>query len=125
MNTIEQEMQRLNKIANLYNKTEGEMKEMWKQKWHELVKMWQGGWMSLRLRDLQQVLSKFSDGNKGTAISDCFVYMENDQGGLNEIGRIELQESRLIGKINSSAAWRVVLKKDRKTTRLQSTTFKI
>ena len=81
--------------------------------------------MSLRLRDLQQVLSKFSDGNKGTAISDCFVYMENEQGGLKEIGRIELQESRLIGKINSSAAWRVVLKKDRKTTRLQSTTFKI
>ena len=45
--------------------------------------MWQGGWMSLRLRDLQQVLSKFSDGNKGTAISHGFVYMENDQGGLN------------------------------------------
>ena len=38
MNTIEQELQSLNKIANLYNKTEGEMKEMWKQKWHELVK---------------------------------------------------------------------------------------
>ena len=38
MNTIEQEMQRLNRIANLCNKTEGEMKEMWKQKWHELVK---------------------------------------------------------------------------------------
>ena len=38
MNTIEQEMQRLNKIANLCNKTEGEMREMWKQKWHELVK---------------------------------------------------------------------------------------
>ena len=38
MNTIEREMQRLNKIANLCNKTEGEMKEMWKQKWHELVK---------------------------------------------------------------------------------------
>ena len=81
--------------------------------------------MSLRLRDLQQILGKFTDGNKGTAISDCFVFMEIDQGGLNEIGRIELQESRLIGKINSSAAWRVVLKKDRKTTRLQSTTFKI
>ena len=67
--------------------------------------------MSLRLRDLQQILGKFTDGNKGTAISDCFVYVENDQGGLNEIGRIELQESRLIGKINSSAAWRVVLKR--------------
>ena len=81
--------------------------------------------MSLRLRDLQQVLGKFTDGNKGTAISDCFIYMETDNGNLAEVGRIELQESRLIGKINSSAAWRVVLKKDRKTTRLQSTTFKI
>ena len=38
MSTIEREMQRLNKIANLCNKTEGEMKEMWKQKWHKLVK---------------------------------------------------------------------------------------
>ena len=38
MNTIKQEMQRLNRIANLCNKTEGDMKEMWKQKWHELVK---------------------------------------------------------------------------------------
>ena len=80
--------------------------------------------MSLRLRDLQQVLSKFSDGNKGTAISDCFVYMENDQGGLNEIGRIELQESRLIGKINSSSACRVVLKKDPRSFYLQSTTYR-
>ena len=69
--------------------------------------------MSLRLRDLQQILEKFTNGNKGTAISDCFIYMENDQGGLNEIGKIELQESTLIGKQNSSAAWRVVLKKDR------------
>ena len=73
----------------------------------------------------EQLLDKFTNGNKGTSISDCFIYMENDRGGLNELGRIELQESRLIGKINSSAAWRVVLKKDRKTTRLQSTTFKI
>ena len=64
--------------------------------------------MSLRLRDLQQILGKFSNGNKGTAISDCFVYMENDQGGLNEIGKRELQESKLIGKINRSSAWRVV-----------------
>ena len=80
--------------------------------------------MSLRLRDLQQILGKFTDGNKGTAISDCFIYMENDQGGLSEIGKIELQESRLIGKVNSSTAWRVVLKKDQKYTYLQSTTYK-
>ena len=80
--------------------------------------------MSLRLRDLQQVLGKFTDGNKGTAISDCFIYMETDNGNLAEVGRIELQESRLIGKVNSSAAWRVVLKQDKKFINLQSTTYK-
>ena len=80
--------------------------------------------MSLRLRDLQQILSKFTDGNKGTAISDCFIYMENDRGGLNEIGKIELQESTIIGKINSSAAWRVVLTKDIKTSLIQSTNYR-
>ena len=80
--------------------------------------------MSLRLRDLQQVLGKFTDGNKGTAISDCFIYMETDNGQLAEVGRIELQESRLIGKVNSSAAWRVVLKQDKKFIQLQSTTYK-
>ena len=80
--------------------------------------------MSLRLRDLQQVLGKFTDGNKGTAISDCFIYMETDNGQLAEVGKIELQESRLIGKINSSAAWRVVLKQDKKFISLQSTTYR-
>jgi|TARA_R100000700_G_C3102891_1_gene99168 hypothetical protein len=80
--------------------------------------------MSLRLRDLQQILDKFTNGNKGTAISDCFIYMETDNGQLAEVGRIELQESRLIGKVNSSAAWRVVLKQDKKFIHLQSTTYK-
>ena len=80
--------------------------------------------MSLRLRDLQQILDKFTNGNKRTAISDCFIYMETDNGQLAEVGRIELQESRLIGKINSSAAWRVVLKQDKKFISLQSTTYK-
>ena len=80
--------------------------------------------MSLRLRDLQQILDKFSNGNKGTAISDCFIYMETDNGQLAEVGKIELQESRLIGKINSYAAWRVVLKQDKKFISLQSTTYK-
>ena len=80
--------------------------------------------MRLRLRDLQQILDKFSNGNKGTAISDCFIYMETDNGQLAEVGKIELQESRLIGKINSSAAWRVVLKQDKKFISLQSTTYK-
>ena len=39
MNTIEQDLRRLNNIANMYNKTGGEMKEMWKQKWYELLKV--------------------------------------------------------------------------------------
>ena len=80
--------------------------------------------MSLRLRDLQQILDKFTNGNKGTSISDCFIYMENDQGGLNEIGKIELQESKLISKANSSAAWRIVLKKDARFLHLQSTSYR-
>jgi len=80
--------------------------------------------MSLRMRDLQQILAKFTNGEKGTAISDCFIYMENERGGLNEIGRIELQQSQIIGKQQSSAAWRVVLKKDPKQTFIQSTTYK-
>ena len=76
------------------------------------------------MRDLQQILDKFTNGNKGTAISDCFIYMENDRGGLNEIGKIELQQSKMIGKQNSSAAWRVVLKKDQRQTFIQSTTYR-
>ena len=80
--------------------------------------------MSLRMRDLQQILAKFTNGEKGTAISDCFIYMENERGGLNEIGKIELQQSQIIGKQQSSAAWRVVLKKDPKQTFIQSTTYK-
>ena len=55
--------------------------------------------MSLRMRDLQQILDKFTNGNKGTAISDCFIYMETDNGKLAEVGRIELQESRLMQMI--------------------------
>ena len=38
MSTISLEMKRLNNIANTYNKTTGPMKEMWKEKWYELLK---------------------------------------------------------------------------------------
>ena len=37
MSTISLEMKRLNNIANIYNKTTGPMKEMWKEKWYELL----------------------------------------------------------------------------------------
>ena len=45
-------------------------------------------------------------------------------GTLAEIRKMELQESRLIGKINSSAAWRVVVKGEPKSFIIQSTTYK-
>ena len=38
MNIIDKDIKQLDSIANAYNKTEGEMKEMWKQKWYKLVK---------------------------------------------------------------------------------------
>ena len=38
MSTIKDDQRRLDNIANTYNKTSGEMKEMWKKKWYELVK---------------------------------------------------------------------------------------
>ena len=37
MSTISLEMKRLNNIANTYNKTTGPIKEMWKEKWYELL----------------------------------------------------------------------------------------
>ena len=36
---INKDMRRLNNIANIYNKTTGTMKEIWKKKWYELVKI--------------------------------------------------------------------------------------
>ena len=39
MSIINIEMRRLNNIANTYNKTDGPMKEMWRKKWYELLKV--------------------------------------------------------------------------------------
>ena len=79
----------------------------------------------MRLRDIQMYLDKFTDGNKGTAISDCQVFIEMQDGSLQEIKKMELQESRLVGKINSSSAWRVVMKGEPRSKAPQSLTFKI
>ena len=38
MSIIDIEMRRLDNIAKMYHKTGGEMKEMWRKKWYELVK---------------------------------------------------------------------------------------
>ena len=38
MSTINKDIKQLDSIANAYNKTEGDMKKMWKEKWYKLVK---------------------------------------------------------------------------------------
>ena len=38
MSTIREDQRRLDNIARMYHKTSGDMKEMWRKKWYELVK---------------------------------------------------------------------------------------
>ena len=79
----------------------------------------------LRVRDLQQILGKFTNGQKGTNISDCPVFIETEDGHLEDLRRIEIQESVIIGDSNPA---RMVLKFDRDKrvrTNQQSRTFKL
>ena len=74
----------------------------------------------MRLRDLQQILERFTNGQKGTMISDCPVYIETQTGHLEDVRRIEIQESVIIGDPNPA---RLVFKTD-KEERIKSITFK-
>ena len=74
----------------------------------------------MRLRDLQQILEKFTNGQKGTMISDCPVYIETMTGHLEDVRRIEIQESNIIGDANPA---RLVIKAD-KNELFKSRTFK-
>jgi hypothetical protein len=51
----------------------------------------------MRVRDLQQILGKFTDGEKGTNISDCPIYLESKDGYLEEVRFIALEKNKLIG----------------------------
>ena len=57
------------------------------------------------IKHLQEYLDQFTDGRRGTAISNARIYMQVG-GHLEEVKRIEVQESNIIGQ-NSI---RVVLK---------------
>ena len=57
------------------------------------------------VKHLQEYLDQFTDGKKGNAISNARIYIEVN-GHLEEIKRIEVQESNIIGQ----SAIRVVLK---------------
>ena len=48
------------------------------------------------VKHLQQYLDQFTNGTKGTAVSNATIYMQVG-GHLEEIRRIEVQESNVIG----------------------------
>ena len=76
--------------------------------------------MSMRVRDLQQYLGKFTEDKKGTAISNCHIYIETESGSLEEIRRIEIRQSSIIGH---AEPLRMVLKSEN-INRFRSKTFK-
>jgi len=76
--------------------------------------------MSMRVRDLQQYLGKFTLDQKGTAISNCRIYIETANGHLEEIRKIEIQENNIIGH---DEPLRMVLKTEG-IERFKSLTFK-
>ena len=60
------------------------------------------------VKHLQQYLDQFTDGTKGNAVGNATIYVQVG-GHLEEIRRIEVQESNIIG----SNSIRVVLKPTR------------
>ena len=50
----------------------------------------------MHVRHLQQYLEQFTDGRKGNAVSNATIYVQVG-GHLEEIRRIEVQESNIIG----------------------------
>ena len=92
---------------------------MWGRKWYELIKII-GRKLEWRVRDLQQILEKFTNGQKGTMISDCPIYIETQSGHLEDLRKIEVQESVVIGDANPA---RLVLKADERKL-FRSLTYK-
>ena len=76
--------------------------------------------MSMRVRDLQQYLEKFTMGVKGTGVSDAHVYIETQDGHLEEIRKLEVQEAILLG---AKEPGRIVIKTEN-IQRFKSVTFK-
>ena len=74
----------------------------------------------MRVRDFQQILGKFTRNEKGTIISDCPIYIETMDGRLEEIRKIEVQESIMIG---AKEPGRIVIKSE-SIERFKSPTFK-
>jgi|TARA_R110000824_G_scaffold362306_1_gene550240 hypothetical protein len=39
MNIAKQDLKRMDNLAKVYHKTSGDIQEMWKKKWYELIKI--------------------------------------------------------------------------------------
>ena len=70
----------------------------------------------MRVRDLQEFLSKFTESNKdgtrqGNALSDAVIFVEKD-GFLEEIKRMEVHENnqKIFGAVGNHHSHRLVLK---------------
>ena len=57
MSIMKQDLKRLDNLAKAYHTTVGEMQEMWKKKWYEMVKI-----ISKKIRREQQ-LEEIADRN--------------------------------------------------------------
>ena len=69
------------------------------------------------VKHLQEYLDQFTDGKRGNAVSNATIYMQVN-GHLEEVRRIEVQESNIIGQ----SAVRVVLKPTRSKLIIAPTT---
>ena len=49
------------------------------------------------VKHLQEYLDQFTDGKRGNAVSNATIYMQVN-GHLEEVKRIEVQESNIIGQ---------------------------
>ena len=70
------------------------------------------------VKHLQEYLDQFTDGKKGNAVSNATINMEVN-GHLEEVRRIEVQESNIIGQ----SAVRIVLKPTRQKLIIAPTAF--
>lgn len=84
-----------------------------------MLKLVDGRKRKMYVKHLQEYLDQFTDGTKGTAISNAEIYIEMDNGRLEKIRRIEVQESTIVG----SPSTRVVIKAESRQAIL-SPTFK-
>ena len=57
------------------------------------------------VKHLQEYLDQFTNGKKGNAISNARVYMQVG-GHLEEVRRIEVQESNIIGQSSVRAVFK-------------------